>query len=414
LEEIAAVRGSRPGAEGLNIDRILKAQNAAVQAWHLSHASYARNAVAEAYSLPKLQLGRDLAMDAAFSHNGSLVLTADRALVEVWGAPTGERVRAIQVRGPDTQQAPTYRAFTAKSGSFSLDGSRILSGGMEGVRVWETNSGKMLGSFPADDNGEMRGVFSPDGTRVLSYSYPKRHRPAAAAHIWDALDGSHPQIINCDGWVVDAAFSHDGTRIVTVCGDGAASIWDAASGQRLLALGKPDPGPGPFVVLMSLETAVFSGDDTRILGASGNDAAVWDAKSGSIVSSLHFPFPGESAEFSPDLSGSRILQASLYGATIYESQTGRILLSLGRDQNMRIAHFSADGRRVVTVAFDDIVQVWDAASGIQLAKLYLLCGPAGNATLSNDGRLVLASSSGACPATVYEVVPSGDVDKLFP
>ena len=69
-------------------------------------------------------------------------------------------------------------------------------------------------------------AFSPDGTRVVTAS------DDGTARIWDAASGEElTPLRGHSGWVVSAAFSPDGTRVVTASYDGTARIWDAASGQ---------------------------------------------------------------------------------------------------------------------------------------------------------------------------------------
>lgn len=71
-----------------------------------------------------------------------------------------------------------------------------------------------------------------------------------------------------DGTVTSAAFSPDGSRIVTASGDYTARIWDAGSGKEVAAL-RGHNG--------AVESAAFSADGSRIVTASGdNTARIWD------------------------------------------------------------------------------------------------------------------------------------------
>jgi WD40 repeat protein len=66
-----------------------------------------------------------------------------------------------------------------------------------------------------------------------------------------------------------AAFSPDGTRIVTASDNKTARIWDAASAKEIAAL----RGHGK-----ALNFAAFSPDGTRIVTASWDETArIWDA-----------------------------------------------------------------------------------------------------------------------------------------
>jgi WD40 repeat protein len=72
--------------------------------------------------------------------------------------------------------------------------------------------------------------------------------------------------------VSSAAFSADGTRIVTAASDRTARIWDAASGEILREIEGHD---------RNLETAAFSPDGGRVVTASMDGTArIWDVSFG--------------------------------------------------------------------------------------------------------------------------------------
>jgi WD40 repeat protein len=72
-----------------------------------------------------------------------------------------------------------------------------------------------------------------------------------------------------DGLVRSAAFSPDGTRIVTASGDKTARIWDAATAKEIIVLRGHDG---------QVFSAAFSPDGKRIVTASrDNTARIWDA-----------------------------------------------------------------------------------------------------------------------------------------
>ena len=63
-------------------------------------------------------------------------------------------------------------------------------------------------------------AFSPDGTRIVTASYDK------TARVWNAASGRSLMVLqgHTDG-VIAAAFSPDGTRIVTASYDNTARVW---------------------------------------------------------------------------------------------------------------------------------------------------------------------------------------------
>jgi hypothetical protein len=74
-------------------------------------------------------------------------------------------------------------------------------------------------------------AFSPDGSRVVTTSWDR------TARVWDAKTGAAATTLSGHGfWVNGAAFSPDGSRIVTASWDKTAQVWDATTGAVLATL----------------------------------------------------------------------------------------------------------------------------------------------------------------------------------
>src|SRR5262245_62389935 len=74
-------------------------------------------------------------------------------------------------------------------------------------------------------------AFSPDGSRIVTASEDK------TARIWDAASAKEIAVLRGHGhYVISAAFSPDGSRIVTASADKTARIWDAASAKGIAVL----------------------------------------------------------------------------------------------------------------------------------------------------------------------------------
>ncbi|HEX7836443.1 MAG TPA: hypothetical protein VF469_03220, partial [Kofleriaceae bacterium] len=89
------------------------------------------------------------------------------------------------------------------------------------ARVWDAATGKPLG-VPLTHQGSVRSAaFSPDGTRVVTASLDK------TARVWDAATGRPLGVpLTHQDAVVSAAFSPDGTRVVTASDDQTARVWE--------------------------------------------------------------------------------------------------------------------------------------------------------------------------------------------
>jgi TPR repeat protein len=153
-------------------------------------------------------------------------------------------------------------------------------------------------------------------------------------------------------FVQSAAYSPDGTRIVTASNDKTARIWDAGSGKQLAVLS----GHGDIVLC-----AAYSPDGTRIVTASNDKTArIWDAHTGMPLAVLsgHGDIV-QSAAYSPD--GTRIVTSSYdKTARIWDARSGKQLAVLGHGDIVQSAAYSPDGTRIVTASNDKNVRIWDA------------------------------------------------------
>jgi tetratricopeptide (TPR) repeat protein len=100
-----------------------------------------------------------------------------------------------------------------------------------------------------------------------------------------------------------------------------------------------------------------------------------------------------SAHFSPD--GKRIVTAPQDGARVWDAQTGEPLTRvLKHSGGVYSADFSPDGKRIVTVGLDE-VRVWDAQTGQQLIeplKGAVSGSSYGSAEFSRDGKRIVTAS----------------------
>ena len=223
-------------------------------------------------------------------------------------------------------------------------------------------------------------AYSPDGTRIVTASFDK------TARIWDARTGVQLAVLYGHGSLVyTAAYSPDGTRIVTASDDKTARIWDARTGAQLAVLS----GHGD-----QLSCARYSSDGTRIVTASMDKTArIWDARTGAQLAVLSGH--GDTvftAAYSPD--GTHIVTASDdKTARIWDSHTReQIAVLSGHSDRIASAAYSPDGSRVVTASFDKTARIWDARNGAQLLVLSGHGSGVYAAAYSPDGiRIVTAS-----------------------
>jgi len=223
-------------------------------------------------------------------------------------------------------------------------------------------------------------AYSPDGTRIVTGSADQ------TARIWDARTGAQLAVLSGHtDRVFSAAFSPDGTRIVTGSRDKTARIWDARTGAPLAVLS----GHSDRVV-----SAVYSPDGKHLLTASWDRTAqVWDARTGARLTQL----VGHTAElysaaYSPD--GKHIVTASQdKTARIWDAATGAAMRVLaGHGDYVAWAAYSPDGARIVTASADKTARIWDAESGAPRAVLAGHGDVVYGAAYSPDGTRIVTAS----------------------
>ena len=255
----------------------------------------------------------------------------------------------------------------------------------------ELSSAKLSSS----DDSALR--LASRGTRIdLALPADKTRASPAAAALAAAVSQANWRFVlsGFDSVVTSAAFSPDGSRIVTASGDNTARIWDAASAKEIAVL----RGHGTDIFSLSVHSAAFSPDGSRIVTASQDKTArIWDATRGKEIAVLrgHDSYVN-SAAFSPN--GSRIVTASGdKTARIWDATSAKqIAVVRGHDNTVQSAAFSPDGSRIVTASDDKTARIWDAASAKQIAKeIAVLRGHDGivsSAAFSPDGSRIVTAS----------------------
>jgi WD40 repeat protein len=223
-------------------------------------------------------------------------------------------------------------------------------------------------------------AYSPDGTRIVTASLDN------TARIWDARTGIQLAAMSGKRFR-HAEYSPDGTRIVTTSEDATVRIWDAHSGEPLAVFSGHDTLP---------MSATFSPDGTRLAIASvdkSNTARIWDARTGEELVVLRGH--GDLLQFiaySPD--GTRVVTASRdRTARIWDARTGASLAVLSGHGGMVLkAGYSPDGTQIVTASGDKTARTWNARTG---APLMVLSGHGDHvysAAYSPDGTRIVTAS----------------------
>jgi WD40 repeat protein/serine/threonine protein kinase len=352
-------------------------------------------------------------LSVAFSPAGDRLLTASPdGTARIWEAVSG---REIAVLGGNPQDLPLHAAW-------SPDGSRILTlgdipwpsrSGMSALRIWDARGGAPLANLSGHEARISSARFSPDGKRILTVSADRKARS------WDAGTGEPREPREGFGAeLTDAAFSSDGRLVAAAAADGKAHVWEEASGKELATIEGHEKAvrivrfrPGGGLLLTAADDATarlwdtatgkevarfaghegpvasvaFSSDGRRVITASRDGTArIWDTDPDRESAGV-FRAPDarvRSAVFSPDARRLLFLRSPHTESTLLDPATraevgalgaaDRPPILAGEDDSMATAHFSPDGRWVITAStVERTVQplamaIWDARTGSEV------------------------------------------------
>lgn len=257
------------------------------------------------------------------------------------------------------------------------------------------------------ENGVAR--FSPDGERYVALTYPD---DGSILQVWSVEERAPiVDLVGHEGAVLDAVFSYNGEWVASTSFDGTVRIWDSHSGEELVALDGPPPGP---------TVPAFSRDGTLLASNSFPGRIwVWDVATGEVTIKLPAPAGmvgeiGINLEFSPD---DRTLAAAysndnVPGAVLWDLETAEPLRTFeGHEGQVIDVGFTPDGTRLLTSGTDATVRIWDVATGDELAVFTgHENGEVRDFQISAGGSLV--ASGGVAEALVWELDTLEVVDRL--
>lgn len=354
---------------------------------------------------------------AEFSSDGQRIVTAalDQT-VRVWDAGTGKQLTLIKTDPyptrwarftPDGQRVLTFSLSndgnTAGQGApdgaivdppgandtdvceksisypAQLEPSSLGGRGDREPRLWDANTGRLiatLGQGPDVFNQTTAAAISPDGSRIATgfwNSEPKMHPTVRKMYMWDGKTGkaldSPASIFEermTDG-VKKLQFSSDGKFLLALYGASWQRPWDKLMWQvvevfdvetrarpaRHIVNVEKRPSNG-FPAEMKVRHAELSPDGRRVLLLLGDEEK---------LRMRHWALPHPNA---PRATMEEALDPLIYVWDVVSDTTMRLV---GHGHDVTAAHFSADGRHIVSASLDGVAKLWDVQGGQEEVKV---------------------------------------------
>jgi len=331
--------------------------------------------------------GREITAVNFFSDGMRLITaSADNTLV-LWDAMTGEELDGGTIShqdavtsmalSPDGRQVVTVTAFGERKKQATDEEENQPGGRDQKLWLWDTESGKIVDSHTVTGEYITHVEFSPEGDTVLvaasdtisTDNYVRQWLPAEGTYgpFWKTA-GERGSIWSASytpaGFTPSGIITAGGTRI---------RIWDKDSGKQLREYGRDS----------DVTSASFSLDE-RYVATTGSNGSVkiWDRQDKYVVRRLNDPHDGKPvsfARFLPTAAGRiRLLTAGEDNVSRIwemdenlEEADGEIEIDQfvlpdtgASDSVSRVAamNVSPDGTRLIVVASDGNVHIWDIAS----------------------------------------------------
>ena len=204
--------------------------------------------------------------------------------------------------------------------AWSPSGDRLYTAGSfdDTAKVWDAANGELLTTLTRPGDVFDKGSWSPDGTRIVTSTNE-------GAIVWEADTGQ--VVLEYDEHSSSspiAKWSPDGRFIATGDSGGSARIWNAATGETLFDLFPEDHQLG-------ITYLAFSPDGSRLATHGDDGLWIWDSETGAlIVNSAGHRAEVYSIDWFP--AGDRIISTDFAGFfKVFDALTGTELLSTQMD-----------------------------------------------------------------------------------
>jgi WD40 repeat protein len=309
---------------------------------------------------------------------------------------------AVAATSPLLAQEPKLRytleghTEAVSSVAFSPNSKALASGGSDGSRLWDVETGKNTATFMGHSGAV---AFSPDGNTLAAGG-------ERTIKLLDIATGRSTAILNAATQNIrSVAFSPNGKTLASGSGYGfletlvgEVELWDVASGRSIANHQRGS----------AVDSVVFSPDGKTL--AWGCADAVGDKPLGDIVlydvasgkkkvnfgCGKYFFADVHSVAFSPN--GETLASGHSFGTVkLWDVATGTNTATLNAHDNKEVTQvtslaFSADGKTLAAGSWDKTIKLWDVATGNNTATLQGHTDSVLSVAFSADGKTFASGS----------------------
>ena len=269
--------------------------------------------------------------------------------------PSSSAQNVTQWRVPEGDIAPSDTT-AINAIAFSLDGTQLAIATANGIKLYDTYTGKELALFSTPLDNTVALAFSPDNRTVASASGD------ATLHLWDTRTGEHRTHLWHTYPVVSLAFSPDSNTLAT----GSfreIRLWDLTTGQ-----------PTQTSVLeghRDMVTTLAFSPDSKILASTSfyGTILLWDVQTGQRRHTLHahtdsitaltFAPAGETGVGQTLVSGGYWSLEAKSTIHLWDIHTGHLLTTVeGHTDPVFALAFSPDSGTLASAGWDRTIRLW--------------------------------------------------------